>query len=129
MSGNTCAHWRGTHGAADDVVLVRVPTDVPHARVVARQSGDHGARQDVVNWTDAQNDSKPLRHLCRISRPCSIEFVTLTDDFAGGAARVDEPLSGGELGGEAAADEGVQDAVAAVRHHRGVAGQLVSLQG
>jgi len=56
-------------------------------------------------------------------------MVRLTDDFASGAARVDEPLPGGELWREAAADEGVQNAVTAVRHHRGVACQLVSLQG
>lgn len=53
----------------------------------------------------------------------------LTDDFAGGAARVNEPLSCAELWGESAADEGVQNPVATVRHHRGVTSQLVSLQG
>lgn len=41
---------KSTHGAADDVVLVRVPTDVPHTRIVTRQSGDHGACQHVVNY-------------------------------------------------------------------------------
>ena len=51
-----------------------------------------------------------------------------TDDLAGGAARVDVAVAGGELRGEAAADQRVQNAVAAVRHHRGVARQLVSLQ-
>lgn len=48
-------------------------------------------------------------------------MVTLTDDFSGGAARVDEPLPSAELWGEAAADERVQDAVTTVGHHRGVA--------
>lgn len=55
--------------------------------------------------------------------------VRLTDDFASGASGVDELLSGAELWREAAADEGVQNAVATVGHHRGVACQLVSLQG
>lgn len=54
---------------------------------------------------------------------------TLTDDFASGAAGVDEPLSSAELWRETAADEGVQNAVTTVGHHRGVARQLVSLQG
>lgn len=54
-------------------------------------------------------------------------MVTLTDDFASGAARVDEPLSSAELWRETAADEGVQDAMTAVGHYRGVACQLVSL--
>lgn len=43
-------------------------------------------------------------------------LLRLTDDFAGGAAGVDEPLSSAELGGETTADEGVQDAVTAVGH-------------
>ena len=54
--------------------------------------------------------------------------VRPTYDLAGGAARVDVALAGGELRGEAAADQRVQYAVTAVRHHRGVAHQLVSLQ-
>lgn len=40
-----------THRAADDVVLVRVPTDISHARVVAHQSGYHRAGQHIVDWT------------------------------------------------------------------------------
>ena len=55
-------------------------------------------------------------------------MVTLTDDFASRAARVDEPLSSAELWRETAADEGVQNAMTAVGHHRGVAHQLVFLQ-
>lgn len=43
-----------THRAADDVVLERVPTNVPHTRFMVRQSGDHGARQDIINWMDTQ---------------------------------------------------------------------------
>lgn len=53
----------------------------------------------------------------------------LTDDFASGAARVDEPLPSAELWRETAADEGVKNAVTTVGHHRGVACQLVFLQG
>lgn len=86
--------------AADDVVLIRVPTDVPHTRVMARQSGDHVACQYVIN-----------------------------DDFASGAARIDEPLPSAELRRETGADEGVQNTMTTISHHRGVAGQLVSLQG
>lgn len=56
-------------------------------------------------------------------------LLQLTDDFAGGAAGVDEPLSSAELGGETTADEGVQDAVTSVGHDWGVACQLVFLQG
>lgn len=56
-------------------------------------------------------------------------MVTLTDDFASGASRVDELLPCAELWRETAADEGVQNTVTAVGHHRGVACQLVSLQG
>lgn len=52
-----------------------------------------------------------------------------TNDLPSGAAGVDEPLSGGELRGETAAYECVQNTVTPVGHHRGVAGQLVSLQG
>lgn len=89
---------RSVPGATDDVVLKGMPADVPHTGVMARQSGHHAARQDVVN-----------------------------DDLSSGAAGVDEPLSGAELGGEAAADECVQDAVAAVRHHRSVAREFVFL--
>lgn len=62
----------GTHGAADDVVLVRMPADVPDARVVAGQLGDHSARQHVVNCKDHWKPSKFKRstvltvrhHLC-----------------------------------------------------------------
>lgn len=43
-----------THRAADDAVLVRVPTDVPHTGIMARQSGDHSARQHVINYKDTQ---------------------------------------------------------------------------
>lgn len=41
----------------------------------------------------------------------------LTDDFASGAARIDEPLTSTELWREAAADEGMQNAVTTVGHH------------
>lgn len=58
-----------------------------------------------------------------------MRLLQLTDDLASGAARVDEPLSRAELWREAAADEGVQDAVATISHDRGVARQLVLLQG
>lgn len=54
--------------------------------------------------------------------------MRLTDDFASGAAGVDEPLSGAELRRETTADERVQNAVTTVGHDRGVARQLVSLQ-
>lgn len=53
----------------------------------------------------------------------------LTDDFASGAARIDEPLPSAELRRETGADEGVQNTMTTISHHRGVAGQLVSLQG
>lgn len=55
-----------THRAADDVVLVWVPADVPHTRVMARQSGDHGARQDVINWTDTQTMKNYLATCSRV---------------------------------------------------------------
>lgn len=44
-----------THRAADDVVLIWVPTDVPHTGVMTRQSGDHAARQYIINCTYTNN--------------------------------------------------------------------------
>lgn len=44
-----CVHK--THRAADDFVIVGVPADVPHTRVMTRQPGHHHASQDVVDWT------------------------------------------------------------------------------
>lgn len=57
-----------------------------------------------------------------------VRTARLTDDFAGGAARVDEPLSGAEFWRETAADKGVKNTVTAVGHHRSVTRQLVFLQ-
>ena len=45
------------------------------------------------------------------------ERGVLTHHTAGGTAGVDVALAGGEGGGETTAHQGVQDAVAAVRHH------------
>lgn len=53
---------------------------------------------------------------------------SLTDDFAGWAAAVNELLSCAELRREAAADECVKNAMATVRHHRCVTNQFVPLQ-
>lgn len=39
-----------THGAAYDVILVRVPADVSHTRLVTRQSGHNLARQNIINY-------------------------------------------------------------------------------
>lgn len=44
-----------THGAADNGVLVRMPANVPDARIMAGQFGDHSTRQHIINCTDAQD--------------------------------------------------------------------------
>lgn len=58
-----------THRAADDVVLVRVPTNVSDARVMATQFGDHGPRQHVINCKDRQDECihAPPKH--KLNRP------------------------------------------------------------
>lgn len=130
-----------THRAADDVVLVRVPTDISHARVVAHQSGYHRAGQHIVDWTHTHThrvqlifDSSNIT-LCISSRRLCCRLHTdrhtqsLTDDFARGTAGVDESLPSAELWWETAAYQGVEDAMTSVGHHWGVACQLVSLKG
>lgn len=158
---------RETYGAADDVVLVGMPADIPHTRVMLRESGHHAARQHVIDWTHRhtvlytplQCFWLPLAHVLANTvthtiflSPTNTDQHTYTlyilhkqnqtiflssththtsptNDLPSGAAGVDEPLSGGELRGETAAYECVQNTVTPVGHHRGVAGQLVSLQG
>lgn len=46
-----------THRAADDVVLIRVPADVPHTGLVAGQSGDHAARQYIIDCTNTHTNN------------------------------------------------------------------------
>lgn len=63
-----------THRAADDVVLIRVPSDVPHTCIMAGQSGDHGARQYVINCTHTYNSRNAAG--CRFV--LSISYAGLT---------------------------------------------------
>lgn len=52
-----------THGAADDVVLVGVPADVPHTGVVSRQLGHHRPRQHIVNCEHTHTVNALVLHL------------------------------------------------------------------
>ena len=45
-----------TYRAADDVVLVRVPTNISDTRVMARQFGDHSTGQHIIDCRDTQDD-------------------------------------------------------------------------
>lgn len=73
-----------THRAADDVVLVRVPTDVPHARVMARQSGDHSTCQHIINYEDTQINTSHWSHpfnCCHTRQNCTDASLSLKRDF------------------------------------------------
>ena len=67
LSEKTSETVHCTHRAADDVVLVWVPTDVSHAGVMARQFGYHRAGQNIVGWTHKHFNHFSLMGKCSLS--------------------------------------------------------------
>lgn len=86
--GSSKGEYINTHGAADNGVLIRMPANVPDARIMAGQFGDHSTRQHIINCKDAQDYDIIVLWKRNLNPSCNItlQYNSSAASFGSGAS-------------------------------------------